>query len=709
MTNTTVDAVTSNGTLLGENLIFLLTLPRSGSTLLQRILASHPDVHSIAEPWLMLHPLYGLKRTGINAEYDSNLARQGLDDFTAQLPEGEEAYIEALRHMASHLYGRALDTSGRRYFLDKTPRYYHIIPELVRVFPRAKYVFLLRNPAAIYSSVLATWFDNDPANMANTAHHDDLYYGPSLLAEGLQLIRPNAAVIHYESLVNTPEQTIRELCDKIGLSFDNELIRYGRVAPPPGTFGDHTHIDQHDAPVPSYAENWASDVNSENQRRELITYIRGLGEDTVSGLGYDYGRIIAAIKGDASPVTVTKSLPNESTLDARRVPIHGKATGTAEIVTTIAPRNIELQQRAIETWRAFGFRVTSLNVPEEIAAVRDHFPAVSFVPANRSGSAITGKPLVFFDDIVAYLKASDNRLCGIVNSDISLKADNDVMAVIAKHSENGFMYGSRVDTQGAHEVDGPVYTSGFDYFFFDRWILDSYPSSGFMIGMPWWDYWAPTIPILRGFRVNRCVSPIAYHEEHPRNYSDSLFVDFGQEYVRLLAANYLSEFGESFPAIELNYRADINRLVLQAVGFLERRSAKLIIPEWDAFRSNVSGERAFAAGDTTTATAAFTEALRHHPRSIRAHNNIATLCWHQGQTEEAVHYLSEAFSMSPDDRLTVLNLGSVMESLGNHSEALSLYNMHLARCPDDTEVAEAMRSLTRPNEAVQLTGSGPRA
>jgi len=52
----------------GSNLIFILSLPRSGSTLLQRILGGHSQVHTVAEPWLMLNPLYALRETGIEAE-----------------------------------------------------------------------------------------------------------------------------------------------------------------------------------------------------------------------------------------------------------------------------------------------------------------------------------------------------------------------------------------------------------------------------------------------------------------------------------------------------------------------------------------------------------------------------------------------------------------------------------------------------------------
>ena len=130
----------------GSNLIFLISLPRSGSTLLQRILGGHPDIATLAEPWVMLHPLYALKRAGIETEYDAVLAREALDDFLGQIDGGETAYVEGVRRFAGDLYARALARQGKRLFLDKTPRYYRIIPELRQVFPRAKFIILLRNP-----------------------------------------------------------------------------------------------------------------------------------------------------------------------------------------------------------------------------------------------------------------------------------------------------------------------------------------------------------------------------------------------------------------------------------------------------------------------------------------------------------------------------------------------------------------------------------
>src|SRR5262249_40497787 len=145
----------------GENLIFAISQPRAGSTLLQRILAAHPSIFATAEPWLMLHPLYALRAQGHTADYNAEWARAALKDFCDNLEGGEQAYLEALRGMGVSLYNQALQRSGRPCFLDKTPRYYQICPELRRTFPEAKFILLLRNPLAVLSSILTSWIHED--------------------------------------------------------------------------------------------------------------------------------------------------------------------------------------------------------------------------------------------------------------------------------------------------------------------------------------------------------------------------------------------------------------------------------------------------------------------------------------------------------------------------------------------------------------------
>ena len=70
----------------GSNLIFLISQPGPEASMLQRLLSRHPSVYSVPESWIMLHPLYALKRRGLETEFDAHRARSALDSFLSLLP-----------------------------------------------------------------------------------------------------------------------------------------------------------------------------------------------------------------------------------------------------------------------------------------------------------------------------------------------------------------------------------------------------------------------------------------------------------------------------------------------------------------------------------------------------------------------------------------------------------------------------------------------
>ena len=136
--------------------IFLFSLPRSGSTLLQRILASHPLICTASEPWLLLPMFYGLRAEGTYAEYNHHSVHNALADFINALPEGRLDYLRQLNRFVTGLY-QSVSVSGERYFLDKTPRYHLVVDEILETFPSAKFIFLWRNPLAVIGSSLETF------------------------------------------------------------------------------------------------------------------------------------------------------------------------------------------------------------------------------------------------------------------------------------------------------------------------------------------------------------------------------------------------------------------------------------------------------------------------------------------------------------------------------------------------------------------------
>ena len=70
--------------------LFLFSLPRSGSTLAQRILAAHGGIATTSEPWILLPYLYTLRDNGIYAEYNHRSLISAIEDFYEMLPGGRE-------------------------------------------------------------------------------------------------------------------------------------------------------------------------------------------------------------------------------------------------------------------------------------------------------------------------------------------------------------------------------------------------------------------------------------------------------------------------------------------------------------------------------------------------------------------------------------------------------------------------------------------
>ncbi len=286
----------------GEGLVFLAGLPRSGTTLLQRLLGSHSQIHTLTEPWLMLHPLYALREQGIATDYGAPLARLALQEFLGQVGRDEELYREGIRALAGVLYGAAMAGRGERYFLDKTPRYYHVLPELARTFPEARILLLLRNPLAVLSSMLARGPGGQAADPTQALRREpfmmtDLRRGPRLLAQALERLPPERCrAVRYEELVEDPEGRLRELCAWLGLDYEPDMVAYGRHAHARGRFGDPYGAPAHERPVTAPRDRWREHLRQPRLRPFAKAYLKELGPALLRRLGYDPEELAAALE-----------------------------------------------------------------------------------------------------------------------------------------------------------------------------------------------------------------------------------------------------------------------------------------------------------------------------------------------------------------------------------------------------------------------------
>lgn len=239
-------------------LAFILCTPRSGSTLLQRMIGSHHAVYTHPEPHL-LTPLYylGYYATVDSAPYDHINAAEALREFTDELPRGEQDYLDALRAYANVLYDRVREPTGAEIFLDKTPAYGLIASFVARLFPDARFVVLTRHPMAIWHSQAHSFFGGD----YRAALEQNPLVEPYVESLGRFLLEhPQGVHVRYEDLVRRPETEMRRLLAEWGLDFEEACVEYGRVEHIRKSYGDPMSVEKHQRPVDDSVDTWAQDL-----------------------------------------------------------------------------------------------------------------------------------------------------------------------------------------------------------------------------------------------------------------------------------------------------------------------------------------------------------------------------------------------------------------------------------------------------------------
>jgi hypothetical protein len=320
-----------------DRLIFLIGAPRSGTTLLARVLSAHSLVHGRAEPHLIT-PIAHLGYFGKvqKAPYDPQNVEQAIREIVGELKRGEAGYLEALRAYTDSLYTQLFELAppGKRLFLDKTPAYALVLPFLTRLYPDAKYVVLTRHPLAVLSSYAESFFDGDYA--VAVRHNPVLQrYVPELAR--MVRDRPVPHVwVKYEELVREPEAHFRRVCAHLGIPFEERAIRYGESGEEFKGLGDPTGVQRHALPVTSSVSKWAAEIASQPATLALVTQLLDeLDSADLETLGYPREKIVAQLEAaKGAPVPVRAKAPlryrmERKLLVALRRDIHQNALGRA--------------------------------------------------------------------------------------------------------------------------------------------------------------------------------------------------------------------------------------------------------------------------------------------------------------------------------------------------------------------------------------------
>jgi hypothetical protein len=188
--------------------VFVMCTLRSGSTLLRVLLNSHSQIHAPHE----IHLRY------ISVNLDKKWSERSMKEM------GLDA--DTLRYLLwDRILHRELASSGKPVIVDKTPNNVFITEELRACWPDARFIFLLRHPAAIAQS-RKDWFKGRPEAYDAEANYDLI----RRYCEALEQAREtyDGVTVRYEDLTEDPARETKRICEFLGLDWEPSMLEYGK-------------------------------------------------------------------------------------------------------------------------------------------------------------------------------------------------------------------------------------------------------------------------------------------------------------------------------------------------------------------------------------------------------------------------------------------------------------------------------------------------
>ncbi len=261
----------------GDSPIFVVGLPRSGTTLLATMLGAHPAIDCGPETFFFarlpadrrplldpdgwpgratdyvcslklrdspVHELYGRSRDEIHAAL-------------AEHPPSLAAMLESLTASRA----RAV---GKRRWAEKTPRHMGRLPLLRSTFPDAAIVRVVRDPRAAALSMTTLPFASDSllANLYGCERADEA-------AEPHIRRDPWLLTVRFEALLADPGEELRRVCDFVGEPFDERMLN-DRSATSLAASHEWWKAKAGEAPDPSRGDAWRSEMDPEDQRAAAV-------------------------------------------------------------------------------------------------------------------------------------------------------------------------------------------------------------------------------------------------------------------------------------------------------------------------------------------------------------------------------------------------------------------------------------------------------
>lgn len=210
-----------NGSSQGERLIFVGGPPRSGTTLVQNMLDCHGEIYGGPE---FLH-IPDIVR--VRSRLHASISRKWIDLICSyeQVDKMTAAWIEGFLLPLA-------DSQRTRFLSEKTPENVLVFPQLIELFPKARFMLVVRDPRAIVSSMLEVGAKARAKGLKPPFFTKNLSaaisYTRDCIERGFKAVEAAPERVYtvvYERLVREPKEETQAICDFLQIAWEPTMIR----------------------------------------------------------------------------------------------------------------------------------------------------------------------------------------------------------------------------------------------------------------------------------------------------------------------------------------------------------------------------------------------------------------------------------------------------------------------------------------------------
>jgi len=213
-----------NGRAGSDNLrktpIFIVGLPRSGTTLTERIVSSHSQVESAEETYILQQVIRRV--SGVHSPESMSPVMIG-----AAAKKNIRLIAEAYMNAVNYKLG------DRPFFIEKYPENYLYLGFIAKAFPDARIIHLQRNPMDSCFALYKQSFFKYAYTLENLGKYYVAY--DRLRCHWREVLKDRVIEVKYESLVADQEGQIRILLEKLGLDFEQACLNFDQNEAPSAT------------------------------------------------------------------------------------------------------------------------------------------------------------------------------------------------------------------------------------------------------------------------------------------------------------------------------------------------------------------------------------------------------------------------------------------------------------------------------------------